>query len=402
MDHNHFSEEMLNEYDYTLPKRGQRRLATIIEIGKDGALLDVGDKRDGVVPAGDLARLSPEERDSLQVGDEVTAVVLRPFGREGEMVVSISQGMQERDWKLAQELLESGEVVERKVISANRGGVLVAVHRLDGFVPNSQLDLMEMRRDGASVDEAKERMVGQVIPTVVIEVDADRRRLILSQRAAMRASRSQLMGEIAPGQVLTGVVRSLAPYGAFVDLGGLDGLVHVSELDWQHVSNPREVLRVGQQVEVEVLNVDVERGRIGLSRKRCLPHPFEELAQSVSEGDVVTGEVSHVASFGVFVNLEGGVQGLMHNSRLPGQGAAGSLRPGESIRVRVLSVDRERQRIGLEPAFEEDDAADSVDVESASAEYVADVPEASEGGEADVWLYDSPAQEDDTDEEVSE
>jgi small subunit ribosomal protein S1 len=393
MDQNLFNEELLAQYDYTLPTRGQRRTAIIISISKEGALLDVGDKRDGIVPAGDLARLSPEERDSLQPGDEVTAVVLRPFGREGEMVVSLSQGMQERDWKLATALLDSGEVVERRVISANRGGVLVAVHRLDGFVPNSQLDLLELRRDGASVEEAKERMVGQNIPTVVIEVDADRRRLILSQRAAMRRSRNQLLGEVAPGQVLTGVVRSLAPYGAFVDLGGLDGLIHVSELDWQHVSNPHQVLRVGQQVEVEVLNVDVERGRVGLSRKRRLAHPFEELASAVSEGDVVTGEVSHVASFGVFVNLEGGVQGLIHNSRLPGQGSGFSLRPGQPIQVRVLSVDRERQRIGLEPVLDrdEDELDDDAALDGPEAQAEAEAA-AQEGSE--VWLYDRPAQTD--------
>jgi small subunit ribosomal protein S1 len=336
------------EYDYTRPRRGQIREAVILDIGDNDVIVDVGAKRDGIVPPSDLALLDETYREGLNVGDRIPVAVLRTGGREEGLAVSIHKGMQQQDWLRAQDYMESEQIFDAPVVDVNRGGVVVQFGRLRGFVPNSHLTSIPRGPRAERRREAKRELVGQTLPLVVIEVKQRRRRLVMSQRQAQRQRRSQLLHELTEGDVQTGVVVNLVDFGAFVDLGGVDGLIHISELDWQHVSHPSEVLRVGDQVEVYVLSVDREKERIGLSRKRLLPDPWHTVTENLQVGKTVQGTVTNVVGFGTFVDLGQGIEGLIHISEMPGgDPASTALEPGSSITVRVLEIDQVRRRIGL-------------------------------------------------------
>ncbi|MBN1399864.1 MAG: S1 RNA-binding domain-containing protein [Anaerolineae bacterium] len=347
MDHSEFSELIENEYDYERPKRGEVKEATIIEVTESDIMVDLGGKRDGRIPAWDLDQVEEEIRAGLNVGDQIPVVISKPFTDLGTVQVSLSRGLQQADWLRAQELMEQEEAAEVEVAELNRGGAVVGFGRLRGFIPNSQLDLRGLPRD-PDQDDPREALIGTRLWAKIIEVTPRRRRLILSPRAARAERRRQLMQELSPGEVRTGTVRNLASFGAFVDLGGVDGLIHVSELDWRFVNHPSEVVSVGDEVEVEVLSVDRDRQRIGLSRKRRLAHPFERVADSLAEGDTVLGKIVRRAPFGLFVDLGEGVEGLVHNSEIPAY-----LTPmledlmDTDTEVRVLRIDRDRKRIGL-------------------------------------------------------
>jgi small subunit ribosomal protein S1 len=262
-------------------------------------------------------------------------------------VVSLNLGLQKQDWLRAQELAESEDLVEAEVVSVNRGGVLVQFGRLEGFVPNSHLTSVAPGLRGQRLREAKSGLVGQTLSLVVLEVNQRRRRLVLSERAAQGQKRQQLLNELTEGDVRTGVVRNLVDFGAFVDLGGIDGLVHISELDWAHVDDPSDVLSIGDEVEVYVLSVDREQERIGLSRKRLLPDPWAQVVGTLHEGDVVEVIVTSTAPFGVFVDVGQGVEGLVHNSEIPGDAAQLNLEAGAPVTVRVLGINDWEKQISL-------------------------------------------------------
>lgn len=334
-----------DEYGYTRPRRGQVYEADILSITENDVIVDLGVKRDGIVPPKDLSFLDDEYRDSLEVGDSVPVVVL---SNDDELVVSLNKGLEQQDWLRAQDLFKRKEVFEGEVTDFNRGGVLVSLGRLQGFVPNSHLTSIPRGLRGDRLREAKAELVGQTLSLVVIEVDQQRRRLILSERAAERHQRQQLLEELAEGEVRSGVVRNLVDFGAFVDLGGVDGLIHISELDWRHVDHPSDVLSVGDEVEVYVLNVDRERERIALSRKRLLPDPWQRVTEDLHEGEVVEGTVTGVVEFGAFVDLGEGVEGLIHTSEMPeGKVTLSNLEPDSPVRVRVLEIDEWQRQIGL-------------------------------------------------------
>ena len=336
-----------DEFDYERPRRGEVREALILDVGEKDAIVDVGVKRDGVVPRSDLDLLDDAYREGLQAGDRVPVVVLKTWGQDG-LVVSIHRGLQQQDWLRAKDLQESGEVLEAEVVDLNRGGVLAAFGRLQGFVPNSHLTAIRRGARGNGLREAKSELVGQTLHLVVIEVNQRRRRLVLSEREASRQRREQVLEELTEGEVRTGTVTNMVDFGAFVDLGGVDGLIHVSELDWKHVAHPRQVLRVGEEVEVYVLGVDRERERISLSRKRLLPDPWYEVTGDLLVGQVVEGTVTNVVDFGAFVELGEGIEGLVHLSAMPaGEGTRAELTPGSPILVRVLEIDEDRRRIAL-------------------------------------------------------
>lgn len=263
-------------------------------------------------------------------------------------MVSLNKGLEQQDWLRAQDLFESKEVFEGEVTDSSRGGMLVSFRRLQGFVPNSHLTSIPRGLRGDRLREAKAELVGQTLSLVVIEVNQRRRRLILSERAAERHQRQQLLQELSEGEVRTGVVRSVVDFGAFVGLGGADSLIHISELDWRHVDHPSEVLSVGDEVEVYVLNVDRERERIALTRKRLLPDPWQRVIADLHEGEVVEGTVTGVVEFGVFVGLGEGVEGLIHTSEIPeGTATLSDLEPGFPVRVRVLEIDEGQRQIAL-------------------------------------------------------
>ena len=281
-----------SEYDYTRPRRGEVHEAVILSITEKDVIVDLGAKRDGIVPRKDLESLDDAYRASLQVGDRVPVVVWKESACHEGILVSLKRG---QDWLRAQDLLESGEIVEAQVTGVNRGGVIVSFGRLRGFVPNSHLTSLSSGMRGKHLPQAKSELVGQTLSLVVIGVDQQRRRLVLSERATGgRRRRQQLLEELSEGDVRTGIVRNLVDFGAFVDLGGLDGLIHISELDWKHVDHPSEVLSVGDEIEVYVLNVDRKRERVTLSRKRLLPDPWQPLAATLDEGEIVEGTITDV------------------------------------------------------------------------------------------------------------
>jgi small subunit ribosomal protein S1 len=337
-----------SEYDYVRPRRGEVREATILAVQEDRVLVDLGAKRDGRVPYKDLERLDAEYRNSLQVGDRVPVYVIDTSDKRAEIPVSLNKGLAQQDWLRAKELLESDACCECTVKTGNRGGVVVNFGRLRGFVPNSHLTSIPRGLSGERLRQAKSELVDETLLLAVIEADPRSQRLVLSERKARQAQRRRLIKELAEGDVRTGTVRSLVNFGAFVDLGGIDGLVHISELDWQRVAHPREVLSVGDVIEVYVLRVDRERERIGLSRKRLLPDPWQTLVESLHPGDVVQGTVTHVVNFGAFVELDDGVEGLVHISEFPdGPMATSTVYPGAPVLVRVLRIEPQRRRIGL-------------------------------------------------------
>lgn len=334
-----------NDYDYIRPRRGEVYEAVILTISEKDIIVDLGVKRDGVVPPKDLELLDDGYRASLQVGDHVPVVVWKESACHGGILVSLKRG---QDWLHAQELSDSGEVFEAEVTGFNRGGVIVHFGHLRGFAPNSHLTSLPPGLKGERLRQAKSELVGQTLSLVVIEVDQQRQRLVLSERAIGRRRHQQLLEELAEGEVRTGIVRNLVDFGAFVDLGGLDGLIHISELDWKHVNHPSEVLSVGDEIEVYVLSVDRERERVTLSRKRLLPDPWHGVTATLGEGEVIEGTVTDVVSFGAFIEIGKGVEGLVHASEMPdGQATCSDLEPGSPVTVRVLEIDEGERQIAL-------------------------------------------------------
>ncbi len=336
------------DYDYTVPKPGEICEAVILFVGEDEVIVDLGVKRDGIVPRKDLQSLDDGYRDGLRVGDCVP-VRVGDAGASGDgIMVSLSQGLAQQDWLRAEELLENGGVCEAEVIDVNSGGVLVSFGRVRGFVPNSHLSSVPPGVRGPRLLEAKSDLVGSKLTLTVLEVEQWRSRLVLSERAANQRRRQRLLDELKEGDVRSGVVRNLVDYGAFVDLGGVDGLIHISELDWTHLDHPGDVLTVGDQVKVQILSVDRERERIELSRKRLLPDPWPAVVGELEVDQVVEGQVTNVVDFGAFVDVGEGVEGLVHTSEMPdGKATCARLTRKTPIRVRVLSIDPSKRRLGL-------------------------------------------------------
>jgi small subunit ribosomal protein S1 len=348
-------EQYLNEgIDLDMPGRGDLREGVIVEIRPAELLVNVGSKRDGVVPQSDLARLDPEFVKSLREGQKVDVVIAKQPEDDGVFLLSMADAMQQRDWLIAQQLLESGEISTHRVRSFNKGGLTVEFNHLHGFVPASHILDMPRSLTEEQRREEFEARIGQEMRLKVIEVDPKRRRLVMSQMLAEREYRSamkdDLFKKIAVGDVVKGVVRSMRPFGAFVDIGGVDGLLHVSEIGFGAINHPREVLAVGQEVTVQVIRIDPESQRVALSRKRLLANPWEGIEQRYQIGMVVPATVTRIADFGAFAQIEPGVEGLIHISELADIAVAEPLktvRPGDKVQAKVLRVDPKRQRIGL-------------------------------------------------------
>jgi small subunit ribosomal protein S1 len=391
--------EWLNgDYDYERPQRGELRKGIVLKVEDQGVLLDVGFKADGFVPRRDIDRLGDELRDSLRPGLEVMVCVVKPHDREDELILSISQAQQQKDWVRAEEMLAQEEILHTEVKGYNKGGVIVQMGSLRGFVPASLLQQFPRRRLPA--DDRSEHLaeyVGQEVALKVIEVDQQRRRLVLSERDAKAELNAEametLMGDLEKGQIVEGTVSRLVDFGAFVDLGGADGLVHVSELDWRRVGHPSEVVQVGDKVQAYVTSVDRERQRISLSFKRLQTNPWERVYDEYAVGEVVPGRVTHVTDFGAFVELELGVEGLIHLTELTEPEPAHPrdvVNRGDEVQVRILRIDASRERIGLSlkqaPEQEEetpaDEAVEEVPGEAAAADVSGNLDESAPEREA--------------------
>ncbi|GMR10459.1 MAG: hypothetical protein BMS9Abin28_1280 [Anaerolineae bacterium] len=352
---------LLNSEDYELntPRRGEIRVGTIVRATEADVLVDIGAKSEGVISARELEQLPEDQRATLDVGKEINVYVIRPGGRSGAPELSLVRAEEEQDWQQAEQLLESKEIFEGEVTGYNKGGLIVKMGQLRGFVPASQVSLSRRRRaDGETPEDRWGKMVGEHLVAKVIEVDRQRNRLILSERSAAREAREalkeRLISELAIGEVRTGHVISLADFGAFVDIGGADGLVHISEISWKRVSNPREVLSVGQEVKVKVLGVDPERNRISLSVRELEENPWEMILDRYDEGQLVEGTITKLTKFGAFAKLMGledyGIEGLVHISELSDRHIAHPsevVQEGQMLTLRVIRVDAIRHRIGL-------------------------------------------------------
>jgi small subunit ribosomal protein S1 len=356
-----------NTYQFKEIKRGAVLTGTIVRISPQEILVDVGSKSEGIISGRELEHLPADVLSELKVGEEVMTFVVSPEDRNGNIVLSLSRAQAERDWREAEELFKSQEVFEGQVAGFNKGGLIVKVGKVRGFVPASQLvgshgvGRPEEPAEGEAEeagrpDDRWQPLVGKKLQLKVIEMDRSRNRLILSERAAMRdwrkIQKEKLLSELHEGMHLKGRVISLADFGAFVDLGGADGLVHLSEISWKRVMHPREVLKVGQEVEVEVLNVDHDRKRIGLSLKRLEPDPWSLVENRYKVGQLVEGTITKLAKFGAFARIKDDdqIEGLIHISEL----ADGRInhpkevvKEGQVLTLRIIRIDAERRRLGL-------------------------------------------------------
>ncbi len=353
-DEQSFAEMLEASFDYEPPHRGEIRNATILQIEDNEIIVDMGAKQDGIVTSQDLERLDPSFRRSLKVGESVPVYVLNPRDSDGNLIVSINMGLQQYDWDQARALLNKDEVVEVTVTGHNRGGVLVNWKSLEGFIPSSHMVTVSAGLQGNERRDALNALVGQKVGVKVIEVDQDRRRLIFSEREAQREWRAQqkarLLSELHEGDVVKGTVTGLRDFGAFVNLGGADGLIHVSELAWHRVDHPRDVLKVGQEIQVYVLSLDLERNRIALSRKRLLPDPWDDALERYHEGMLVEGTVTNVVDFGAFIALDDGLEGLLHLSEM-GDGTLKEphsyVKKGDRLQLRISRLEPEQRRVGF-------------------------------------------------------
>jgi small subunit ribosomal protein S1 len=348
-----------DSYDLEMPRRGELRKGTVARITETDILVDVGAKSEGVIPARELEKLTRERREELSIGQEVDVYVLRSGGRDGALLLSIVRAEEENDWREAERLLADQGLYEGVISGFNKGGLIIKVGRLRGFVPASQVSLARRRRaHGNSPDQRWGKMVDEPIITKVIEVDRRRNRLIMSERSAAREARDilkeRLISELQTGEIRTGHVISLADFGAFIDIGGADGLVHISEISWKRIAHPRDLLKVGQKVEVKVLGVDPSRKRISLSLRELEADPWDSILGQFREGQLIEGTVTKLTRFGAFASLAGteeyDIEGLIHISELSDKRIEHPrevVQEGQTLTLRLIKIDRDRRRIGL-------------------------------------------------------
>jgi small subunit ribosomal protein S1 len=359
-------------------KRGDVVEGVIVRIDQDEILVDIGLKSEGVLSTKELPANGYGSFNELHLNDKVLVYVIQPETSEGHAVLSLKRANTERQWRIAEEQYKNNELLQAKVIDYNKGGLIVDVAGIRGFVPISQI-LNLKREEVAAGGENQETaaklqsMKDKTLQLKIIEINRARNRLILSERLAVQEwrqrRREELLDELRPGEVRKGVVSNLANFGAFVDLGGADGLVHISQLAWSRVNHPSEVLHVGQEVEVQVLSVDKEKKKIALSIKRAEVDPWTTVEQRYTPGQIVTGVVTKIAPFGAFARIEDGIEGLIHLSELtPGVEPKSILHEGAQLQLRILRIDAERRRLGLslrqveEPApAEQKEAADTTE-----------------------------------------
>jgi small subunit ribosomal protein S1 len=328
------------------PERGDLLEGVVIARDPNGIIIDLGLKRDGVVARSDMEKLSQEEI-WFNVGDTVSVMVIDPIDSDGNLLVSIAQARESSDWIEARRLVESEEILEAVPSGFNKGGLLVPFGHLLGFVPASHLSSLPRGLDEDERLNHLKSLVGECLPFKIIEVDPQRRRLVLSERKAIRQWRQEQKAEVIQtlkeGEIRQGVVTSLREFGAFVDIGGADGLIHISELSWLRIEDPSSVLEIGQEVEALVVRLDPKNNRIGLSLKRLQENPWQTLEEPFKPGQELEGKVTVLSSVGAFIQVAENLEGLLKTPE-----AQGMVHPGQDVRVRVLDFDPEKERLDLE------------------------------------------------------
>jgi small subunit ribosomal protein S1 len=340
--------ELVPNYDATFPtiNEGEVVHGTVVRVDKDEVLVDIGYKSEGVIPVAELSiRRSVNPEDEVQVGEEIDALVLTKEDAEGRLILSKKRARFELAWKKIEGAAESGEPVVGKVIEVVKGGLILDLG-VRGFLPASLVDIRRVQ----DLDE----FLGQELRAKVIELNRSRNNVVLSRRAVLederKEQRQQILDRLNPGDVVDGQISNIVDFGAFVDLDGMDGLIHISELSWSHVNHPSEVLEIGQDVKVKVLDIDRERQRISLGLKQTQSDPWQQVLDTYSEGDEVEGKVTKVVTFGAFVEILPGVEGLVHISELAQHHVENPrevVSQGDEVKAKIIEVDGERRRLSL-------------------------------------------------------
>ena len=358
VNQNNQSMEALLENDafsVELPKSGEIREGTIASINQSQILVSIGAKSEGVIAGRELEVIDNEDREAFEVGQEIPVFVVSPEDSNGNVVLSYKRAQEQMAWTSVEKQMEDDEIIESKVIGYNKGGLIVGVQGLRGFVPASQISaLRRSQAVGETPEQRWAKMINEPISVRIIEVDKSRRRLICSERAASSESRQSIkervIEELDEGQVYTGRVTSLADFGAFVNINGADGLVHLSELSWDRIQHPSEILEIGQEVKVKVINIDRDKRRIGLSLRALSDDPWRSRIEKYSVGQLVEGEITRLTKFGAFARLEGDIEGLIHISEISEtriEHPKEVLKEGETVALRIIRIDPEQHRIGL-------------------------------------------------------
>src|SRR2546422_1040413 len=340
--------EIVPNYDATFRtiEEGEVGTGHVVRIDKDEVLVDIGYKSEGVIPAGELSiRKSVDPSDEVHLGDEVDAIVLTKEDQDGRLILSKKRARFEKAWRTIERAAESGEAVTGTVIEVVKGGLIIDLG-VRGFLPASLVDIRRVQ----NLDE----YLGETIECKVIELNRSRNNVVLSRRAVLeeerKEARQQILDRLQKGEVVEGTISNIVDFGAFVDLDGIDGLIHISELSWGHVNHPSEVVSIGETVRVKVLDIDRERQRISLGLKQTQEDPWQRVVSTYNVGDVLEGKVTKVVAFGAFVEVMEGVEGLVHISELAQHHVENPreiVDPGDEVKVKILEIDDERRRLSL-------------------------------------------------------
>ncbi len=378
VDNNHETMESLmrsEDAGLEFPSQGEIRKGVIASISPSQILVSVGSKSEGVIMGRELDQIPDSERQQLAVGQEIPVYVLNPEDQNGNIVLSYVRAREAMGWEQVEAMQESGESFEGKIEGYNKGGLIVLVHGLRGFIPASQISMTRRNMAQGDTPDRWAKMIGENISVRIIEVDRARRRLILSERNTSPETRQSLKERaiegLEEGQVYTGRVTSVAEFGAFVNVNGADGLVHLSELSWERVQHPREVLSVGQEVKVKVISVDKDKRRIGLSIRALQSDPWYTKAENFKVGQLVEGTITRLTKFGAFARLEGDIEGLIHISELSENRInhpKEAVKEGDTLTLRVIRIDADQRRIGLSLRKVDSGAYADLDMKALAAE----------------------------------
>ncbi len=347
--------QIVPNYDATMQpfEEGEVVTGRVVRIDKDEVLVDIGYKSEGVIPSGELSiRKSVDPREEVELGEEVDAIVMTKEDQDGRLIMSKKRARFEKAWRRIEAAAESGQPVEGNVIEVVKGGLIIDLG-VRGFLPASLVDIRRV----PNLDE----YMGTKIETKVIELNRSRNNVVLSRRAVLEEERKevrqQILDRLQPGLVVEGQISNIVDFGAFVDLDGIDGLIHISELSWSHVNHPSELLNIGDTVQVKVLDIDRDRQRISLGLKQTQEDPWQRIIDTYNIGDELEGTVTKVVTFGAFVEILDGVEGLVHISELAAHHVESPreiVHPGDEIRVKILEIDSERRRLSLSAKRVED------------------------------------------------
>src|SRR5947209_10297566 len=340
--------QIVPNYDATLHPFAEGDVVTgkVVRIDNDEVLVDIGYKSEGVIPSNELSiRKSVDPHDEVELGEEVDALVLTKEDQDGRLIMSKKRARFERAWRRIEAAQESGDPIPGSVIEVVKGGLIIDLG-VRGFLPASLVDIRRV----PNLDE----FLGQTLECKVIELNRSRNNVVLSRRAVLeeqrREDRERILDRLQPGLVVEGQISNIVDFGAFVDLSGIDGLIHISELSWSHVNHPSEILEIGQTVQVKVLDIDRDRQRISLGLKQTQEDPWQRVVDTYHVGDELEGKVTKVVTFGAFVEILDGVEGLVHISELAPHHVENPrevVSPGDEIRVKILEIDSERRRLSL-------------------------------------------------------